>query len=90
MVNGVRQSVRLNLVSLPAPGVHALSRQWPDDGQWVLHLNGTCPATGAASSTIVPLTRNGFDRSKTQVLRDTAKPAQVEVVLRALPQAGAP
>jgi hypothetical protein len=34
------------------------------------------------------LTKEGFDRSKTQVLRDTAKPAQVEAVLHALPRAG--
>lgn len=88
MVKGERQSVRLTLVALPAPGVHAVQRQWPEDGQWVLHLKGTCPATGAASSTIVPLTKEGFDRSKTQVLRDIAKPAQVEAVLRALPRAG--
>jgi hypothetical protein len=81
MVNGVRQSVSLNLVSLPTPGVHAISRQWPEEGRWVLHLNGTCPATGATSSTIVPVTKTGFVRAKTQVLQNTATPAQVEAAL---------
>lgn len=90
MVDGARQSVSLTLVSLPTPGVHAVQRQWPDDGQWVLHLKGTCPATDATSSTIVPLTKTGFDRSRTQILREMATPAQVDAVLHALHQAVAP
>ena len=84
IVNGMRQSVSLNLVTLPTPGVHAVQRQWPDDGQWVLHLNGRCPATGATSSTIVPLTKAGFDRAKTRVLPQTATRADVDAVLSEL------
>jgi hypothetical protein len=81
-VNGTRQSVPLRLVALPTPGVHAVQRQWPD-GQWVIHLSGTCPKPNAAASTIVPLTGTGaaFSRAKTQVLREPATKAQVESAL---------
>ena len=84
IVNGARQSVPLKLVALPTPGVHAVQRQWPD-GQWVIHLSGTCPQPKAGASTIVPLTGTGtdtrFSRPKTQVLREPATKAQVEAAL---------
>ena len=81
VVNGVRQSVSLTFVSLPTPGVHAVQREWSDTGDWVVHLTGTCPATGATSSTIVPVTKTGFVRAKIQVLPRTATRAQVEAAL---------
>jgi hypothetical protein len=83
VVNGFRQSVTLKLVALPTPGVHAVQQQWPDGGQWVLHLTGTCPATKAVTSTIVPLTKSGFLRDKTEILPTVATLAQVEAALTA-------
>jgi hypothetical protein len=80
VVNGVRQSVTLKLAALPTPGVHAVQQQWPD-GQWVLHLTGTCPATKAVTSAIVRLTKAGFVRDKTQILPTVATSAQVEAAL---------
>jgi hypothetical protein len=79
-VNGVRQSVPVRLVALPEPGVHAVGRQWPD-GEWVLHLTATCPAAKATTSVLVPLTKSGFDRSKTRVLPKAATPAEVDAAL---------
>ena len=84
VVNGRRQSMALRLVSMPTAGVHAIPREWPDGGQWVLHLSGTCPSPKAAASTIVPVAGNSFIREKTQVLREPATPAQIEAALRAL------
>jgi hypothetical protein len=84
IVNGARQSVALTLVPLPKPGVYAVVRQWPDGGQWVLNLTGTCPAPKAEASTIVQLAGNAFIRHKTQVLRERATPAQVEASLSEL------
>ena len=80
MVNGARQSVTVKLIPV-TPGVYAVQRQWPD-GQWVLHLAGTCPASRASASTIVPLAKTGLIREKTQVLREPATRAQIEASLK--------
>jgi hypothetical protein len=87
IINGQRRSVPLTLVSLPTPGVHAVQRQWPEGGEWVLHLRGTCPALKVTASTIVPPGKNGFIREKTQVLSEPATAAQVDAALRDLNRA---
>jgi hypothetical protein len=81
MVNGERQSLALRLLPTKTPGVYAVQQQWPMRGQWVLHLAGECPSPKASASTIVPMQQNGFIRAKTQVLRESATPAQVEAAL---------
>ena len=53
MANGTRQSVAVTLIPV-SPGIYAVQRQWPE-GQWVLHLAGTCASPKASASTIVPL-----------------------------------
>jgi hypothetical protein len=83
-VHGARQSIPLRLTPLPTPGVYAVQRQWPADGQWVLHLAGSCPSSKAAASTIVPLANGRFIREQTQVLREPATTAQVDAALTAL------
>jgi hypothetical protein len=87
VVNGARQSIPLRITSLATPGVHVVPHQWPQQGTWVLHLAGTCPAPKAQASTIVPLNRMTFIREKTQVLREPATKAQVEAVLSELVKA---
>ena len=82
VVNGARQSIPLNLVTLEAEqGIHAVPQQWPSEGQWLLQLNGSCPSPKASASTIVPLSKSGFVREKTQVLREPATKTQVEAAL---------
>jgi hypothetical protein len=81
IVNGQRQSLPLRLIALPTPGVHAVQREWPDGGQWVVHLTGTCPSPKATASTLVPVAGSAFIREKTQVLREPATRAQLEAVL---------
>lgn len=84
-VNGARQSVPLKLVEIDrAEGVYGVPHQWPDGGQWVLRLDGSCPAPRASASTIVPLAKSGFIREKTEVLREPATSAQVEAALKSL------
>ena len=82
MVSGARRSVTVKLIPVE-PGVYAVQRQWPE-GQWVLHLAGTCPSPKASASTIVPLAGTGFIREKTQVLREPATRAQIEASLNEL------
>ena len=85
LVNGMRQSLPLNLIPVnSAEGVYAVQQQWPDNGQWVLQLNGSCPSPKASASTLVPMNRNTFIREKTEVLREPATRQQVEAALAAL------
>jgi hypothetical protein len=85
IVNGARQSMPLRLIPIAtAPGVFVVQQQWPAQGQWVLHLAGTCPASKAQASTIVPMRRAAFIREKTQVLREPATRAQIDAALAEL------
>jgi hypothetical protein len=85
IVNGVRHSVPLKLQRLATPGVHAVTRQWPD-GQWVLNLTATCPGRNAVASAVVPLTKNGFVRSKSQFFTHAATVAAIEQSLQGIGQ----
>jgi hypothetical protein len=88
LVNGVRQSLPLDLIGVnPAEGVYAVQQQWPDTGQWVLQLNGSCPSPKASTSTLVPMNKYTFIREKTEVLREPATRQQVDAVLAALARA---
>jgi hypothetical protein len=85
LVNGMRQTVALNLVPVdPREGIYAVFQEWPDSGQWVLQLNGTCPSPKASASTLVPMNKNTFIREKTQVLRERATRQQLEALLKEL------
>jgi hypothetical protein len=85
LVNGMRQSLPLELTPVnPAQGIYAVQRQWPENGHWVLQLNGTCPNPKAAASTLVPMNGFTFIREKTQVLREPATRQQLEALLKEL------
>jgi hypothetical protein len=84
-VNGARQSVVLNLLPVdPAQGVYAVVQQWPEEGNWVLQLNGSCSSPKASASTLVPMNKSTFIREKTKVLREPATRQQLEALLKEL------
>ena len=83
VVNGARQSVALNLMPVdPAQGVYAVLQQWPDEGNWVLQLNGSCSSPKASASTLVPMNKSTFIREKTKVLHEPATRQQLEALLK--------
>lgn len=85
LVNGARQSLPLELIPVnPSEGIYAVRRQWPENGHWVLQLNGTCPNPKASASTLVPMNGFTFIREKTRVLREPATRQQVEALLKEL------
>lgn len=82
LVNGERRSVSLQLMPVgDTPGVYAVSRQWPAEGKWVVHLTGSCPAPKAEASTLVPMQGTTFIREKVKVLTEPATRKQVEAAL---------
>jgi hypothetical protein len=82
-VNGSRRSVPLKLTRLATPGVHAVTRQWPD-GRWVVNLTGACPGRAATAAAIVPIAGNtGFVRAKARFFDRATTIADVDASLQA-------
>ena len=81
MVNGARQSVTLRLIPVNSPGVFVVQQEWPVEGQWVVHVSGTCPSAKAQASTIVPMRKSEFIRDKVKVMTEPATKKQVDAAL---------
>ena len=82
IVNGARRSVPVRLVPATTPGAFAVSRDWPWEGAWVVHLTGHCGASTA--SAVVPFGPNGFLRESSKFFPRAATAAEVEAVLKTL------
>ena len=82
IVNGARRSVPLKLLTLPAPGVYAVQRQWPSEGVWVVSLTGSY--SGATTSAIVPIGQQGFIRESSKFYPRSATAAEIEASLKEL------
>jgi hypothetical protein len=67
IVQGERRSIKLELTHRGA-GVYALRRQWPQEGTWVLAINGAHKAKGMTASALVTLGPNGQIQSKNKGL----------------------
>ena len=67
IVNGVRKSIPLRVVSLSAPGTFAVIREWPDKGTWAIKMVATNPEyKNYATSAIVPIRNHA---AQTQTVR---------------------
>lgn len=55
-INGKRASVPVTVKALSKPGLHAIARQWPAEGKWVLRVVATYE--GAQTSAIIPIRGN--------------------------------
>src|SRR6266446_1162587 len=58
IVNGSRRSMPVRLVPAATAGAFAVSRDWPQQGAWVVSLTGHCGSSTA--SAIIPMGPNGF------------------------------
>ena len=84
LVNGQRQSLRLELMSMPTPGVFAVRKQW-SDGTWIVNLTATCPGRKATAGALVALDQKaGLLRSKTKLLERAATEREVTALLKDL------
>lgn len=82
LVKGSRRSVPLRLVALPRPGIHAVNREWPAEGVWVIRLNADCLA--AVAGAIVPVGPQGFLRESTKLLARSPSESEVDAALKEL------
>jgi hypothetical protein len=86
LVNGTRRSMALNVTKMSKPGVYAVFKNWPGEGNWVVSLKGTCGA--AAAGAIVPLGPKGFIRESSKFFARPATDAEINESLRTLLQGG--
>jgi hypothetical protein len=86
LVKGARKSVSLRVVTGAKPAVYAVFPEWPQEGQWVVNLKGTCAS--ATAGAVVPIGPKGFIRDSSKFFPRPATDAEVETSLKALTQGG--
>jgi hypothetical protein len=56
VLNGMRKSVPLKVISLPTAGTFAVAREWPEQGTWAIKMVATNPDYhDYATSVVVPI-----------------------------------
>jgi hypothetical protein len=83
ILNGARQRMPLQLEALPTPGVHAIRRNWPEGGVWVVSVQATCG--GRTAGAVVALKSDAvFRREGVTLLAHAPTPHDVESSLKAI------
>ena len=84
IVNGARRSVPLKLAALPTPGVHAIPKDWPKGGVWIVNLVGTCAGKTAGAIVSVVGPNAEYRREAVKHLTHSATPSEIDASLKAL------
>ena len=79
MVNGKRTSVPLSVKALSKPGLHAIAKQWPAEGKWVLRV--VAHYEGSQTSAIIPVKGNEAFRQSAKFLPGAAGDQDVAIML---------
>ncbi|MGH9384206.1 MAG: hypothetical protein ACRD2N_07985 [Vicinamibacterales bacterium] len=88
IVNGARRSVPLKLSALPTPGVHAVPRDWPNLGLWIVNLVGSCAGKTAGAIISIAGPNAPYQREAVKYLPHPATPSEIDASLKALTAAG--
>jgi hypothetical protein len=75
-ISGHEKSIPLQLKALPTPGTYAVTRQWPEQGRWVLEFIGK--DQGRVTSTLVVAGPAGIERQAAKM--EMREPARSEVL----------
>ncbi len=82
IVNGVRQSIPLKVISLSTAGTFAVTRQWPEQGTWAIKMVATNPEyKDYATSVVVPLRNDSAQLSTAKHYFHAASDAEVSLAL---------
>src|SRR5262249_41907891 len=79
-VNGERRSIPLQLTKLSAPGMYALSQQWPKEGKWVIRAEAR--ADNMFTNTLVAAGPDGVDRLHAKQEYKAFSTSDVDAMLR--------
>ena len=83
LVNGARRSMPLSIASLPTPGVHAVNKEWPDSGAWIVNVVVRCAGkTNGALVTLGP--KNSYQREGVKMLPHEPTKQEIDASLKAL------
>lgn len=78
-VEGQRRSVPLKVVPAPTANVFAISREWPNQGVWIVNIKARCASRAAGA--LVATDAKGIVRESSTILDHTATEAEIEASL---------
>jgi hypothetical protein len=84
IVNGARRSMPLKLSALPTSGVHAIHREWPNFGVWIVNLVGRCADKTAGAIVSMGGPNAVYHRDAVKYLPHPATPSEIDASLKAL------
>jgi hypothetical protein len=83
LVDGRRRTVPLSINALPTPGVHAVKKEWPDDGAWIVNVVVAC--AGKTSGALVTLgPKNSYRREGVKMIPHEPTQQEIDASLKAL------
>jgi hypothetical protein len=83
LVGGTRRTVPLSITALPTPGVHAVKKEWPDGGAWIVNVVVAC--AGKTSGALVTLgPKNSYQRDGVKMIPHEPTPQEIDASLKAL------
>jgi len=84
IVNGARRSVPLKLSPLPTSGVHAIHREWPSLGVWIVNLVGQCADKTAGAIVSMAGANATYHREAVKYFPHPATASEIDASLKAL------
>lgn len=80
-VDGQRREIPLHVDKLDAPGTFAVSRQWPDEGKWVIRLEARNDS-GQFTNSLVPAGPDGVDRNLARAALKPFAESDIDAMLK--------
>jgi len=83
--NGIRKSIPLKVIPLTTAGAFAITREWPEQGTWVVKLIATNPEyKDYAPSVLVPFEKNALQWTAAKHFVHIPADAEVAAVLKGM------
>jgi hypothetical protein len=83
LVAGTRRTVPLTITPLATPGVHAVNKEWPDHGAWIVNVVVACGGrTSGALVTLGP--KNSYQREGVKMVPHEPTQQEIDASLKAL------
>jgi hypothetical protein len=83
LVGGARRSLPLSITALPTPGVHAVKKEWPDGGAWIVNVVVAC--AGKTSGALVTLgPKSSYRRDGVKMIPHEPTEQEIDASLKAL------
>jgi hypothetical protein len=82
VVNGLRKSIPLKVISLTTAGTFAVAHEWPEQGTWAIKMVATNPEyKDYATSVLVPIRRDSVQLSAAKHYFHAPTDAEVSMAL---------